>query len=63
MTSLILYYEPLNGNVCEVKPKLSAATWNEKPAAHQTNENTVNISINIIVQIKLYAAYPGGSAV
>jgi len=31
MTLLILYYELLNGNVCEVKPKLSAATWNESP--------------------------------
>jgi hypothetical protein len=31
MTSLILYYEPLNGNVCEVKPKLSAVTWNKSP--------------------------------
>jgi len=31
MTSLILYYEPLNDNECEVEPKLSAATWNKSP--------------------------------
>jgi hypothetical protein len=31
MTSLILYYEPFNGNVCEVKPQLSAAICKKSP--------------------------------
>jgi hypothetical protein len=55
MTSLISYYEPLNGNVCEVKPKLSVVS--------ALPIKQMNASRVIVLQIRFYAAYPGGSAV